>query len=160
MAGSIPEAFMVMRGSLESALYGLYIGRNPESMAVWASRHDGVEQRKLVRSTFTIAKMWTCLGAIDPVLRIAAEAVYDKTIDQGAHPNVGSLSLATKVTRDESKTRFTIAYLTADGDVIRGTMKSVAQVGVVGLDIFQHVFPERFEQLGVTQRLKGLRAGL
>lgn len=160
MAGSIPESFMVMRGSIESALYGLYINKNPDSMAVWAARHDGIEQRKRVRSTFTIGRMWECLATADPSLVAAVDALYDKTIDQGAHPNVGSMSLATTVVRLESKTQFRLAYLTADAAVIQGAMKSVAQVGVVVLDIFRSVCPERFKQLGITELLPELRAGL
>ena len=75
---------MVMRGGLESALYGYYIHRNPPSMTIWASRHDGEEERKRVRSTFTIAKMWSCLSAADPALAAVAELLYDKTIDLGS----------------------------------------------------------------------------
>lgn len=160
MAGSTAESFMVMRGALESALYGLYVSRNPASMAVWMARHDGAPEMKAVRSTFVVANLWKCLAAIDPTLRAAAEALYDKTIDHGAHPNVASMSLATNVVRQEHKTQFTLAYLTGDPLVIQGAMKSVAQVGVVVLDVFQHVFNERFKRLGITTRLPELRNGL
>src|SRR5687767_4639291 len=58
MTGSAAESFMVMRGCIESALYGLYINRHPASMAVWSARHDGEGERRRVRSEFTIANMW------------------------------------------------------------------------------------------------------
>ncbi len=151
---------MVMRGCLESALYGLYINRDPALMAIWLSRHDGEEERKLVRSVFQIGKMWTCLAEVDPNLRPVAEILYNKTIDQGAHPNVSSMSLALTIVRQEAKTQFTLAYLTEDRAVIEGAMKSVAQVGVVVLDVFRWVLRDRFDLLGVTTRLESLRRGL
>src|SRR4051812_13780763 len=46
MAGQSPEAFMVMRGALESALYGLYIHKNEAALEIWMKRNDGPEEKK------------------------------------------------------------------------------------------------------------------
>lgn len=160
MSGSTPESFMVMRGCLESALYGLYVSRNPGSMAVWAGRHDDADARNRTRGMFTIANMWACLAHVDTELRVTADAVYSKTIDHGAHPNVASLATATTITKHETKTQVRVAYLSADRAVIAGAMKSVAQVGVTALLVFQHAFKERYDLIGLTAMLPDLRKDL
>ena len=38
LSGQVPEAYMVLRGCLENALYGLYISRNSESVVTWLNR--------------------------------------------------------------------------------------------------------------------------
>ena len=44
--------------------------------------------------------------------------------------------------------------------MIVGTMKSVAQTGLVCLRVFRHVFPKRFEELGISKGLEQLQQGL
>lgn len=160
MAGSIAESFMVMRGCLESALYGLYVNRNPKAMEVWASRHEDETGRRTVRATFTVARMWACLNAESVELCASTQALYEKTIDHGAHPNVASLALATTVKRADSGMQVQVAYLSADPSVIKGCMKSAAQSGVVALEIFRLTMPKHFDDLGVSARLPALRGGL
>jgi hypothetical protein len=49
MAGGAPEAFMVMRGCIESALYGLYVNRNADSFEIWLRRHDDDDAKRRTR---------------------------------------------------------------------------------------------------------------
>ena len=86
--------------------------------------------------------------------------MYDKTIDFGAHPNVAALAGAFRTEDNEQRRQFKVIYLTADPVMIRGTMKSVAQTGLASLLIFRNVFIERFDLLGITERLTELRRGL
>ena len=51
-------------------------------------------------------------------------------------------------------------YLHADEATVLHALKTVAQVGVCGLHLFQHVFPERFSILGIRQKLIELRTRL
>ena len=160
MSGQSPEAFMVMRGCLESALYGLYINRNEDAFGVWIRRHEDDKARKRVRKEFTIARMWETLKSIDAKLQGETEALYEKTIDLGAHPNPASVISALKMSKGEDRTKFQLAYLSAEPEVIRGTMKSAAQTGVIGLSIFRYVLKERYDILGLTAQLPVLRDGL
>lgn len=160
MTGQSPEAFMVMRGCIESALYGLYLNRNEDSFKTYMNRHDDDAARKAVRAEFTIGRMWKCLKSVDGKLQVDVENVYEKTIDFGAHPNVAALVAATSMLKGNERVQFKLAYLTAERDVIGGTMKSAAQAGVVALSIFRHVFKERYDLLGLTDKLPGLRESL
>jgi hypothetical protein len=153
-------AFMAMRGCVESSLYGLYFHRNPITFEVWARRHDNDAARQAVRTEFTIRRLRDCLAAVDPATADSVGDLYDKTIDFGAHPNVAALAAAFRSEDNEERRQFKVIYLTAEPAVIRGTMKSVAQTGVASLLIFRNVFPERFDLLGITERLGQLRQGL
>jgi hypothetical protein len=153
-------AFMAMRGCVESSLYGFYFHRNPQTFEVWARRHDNDAARRAVQDEFTIRRLKDCLAASDPATANSIATLYAKTIDFGAHPNVAALAAAFQSEEDEQRRQFKVIYLTNDWAVIRGTMKSVAQTGVASLSIFRNVFPERFDLLGLTERLTDLRQGL
>ena len=153
-------AFMAMRGCVESSLYGLYFHRNPNTFEVWARRHDNDAARQAVRAEFTIRRLKDCLAAVDAATTNAVADLYEKTIDFGAHPNVAALAGAFRTEDNEQRRQFKVIYLTADPVMIRGTMKSVAQTGRASLLIFRNVFIERFDLLGITERLTELRRGL
>lgn len=160
MAGQAPEAFMVMRGCLESALYGLYINRNKHAFEIWVKRNDSEEAKRAVRKEFTVAAMWKCLKSVDEKLQDEAQTLYQRTIDLGAHPNAASVATALKMSKGEKGMHFQLTYLSADPQMLRGTMKSTAQVGVTVLGIFRHVLNERYNALGLAEKLKDLRQDL
>jgi hypothetical protein len=160
MGGQSAEAFIVMRGTIESALYAIYLGRTAGALDTYMSRHDDDASRKAVRNEFTMGRMWKCLRDTDEKLQREAQAIYDKTIDFGAHPNVAALITATTVSRTPDYAQFKLLYLTADPTIIGGTLKSAAQAGVIALEIFRYIFKERYDLLGLTPRLQTLRQGL
>jgi hypothetical protein len=153
-------AFMVMRGCLESSLYGLYFNRRFETFEMWTKRHDDDEARRRVKNEFKISRLKECLGEIDPQTNEVVGRLYEKTIDFGAHPNVAALAGAFRATRGEGRQQFKILYLSTHPPTIRGTLKSVAQTGVCSLLIFRNAFPERFDLLGITETLRSLRQRL
>lgn len=153
-------AFMVMRGCLESSLYGLYFNRHPETFDVWLRRHDDEEARRRVKNEFTVRRLKDCLEQADPATSTVVAQLYEKTMDFGGHPNLASLATAFRTSRGEGRRQFGIIYLTVEPLMIRGTMKSVAQTGVCSLLIFRNIFPERFDLLGITDTLRDLRGRL
>jgi hypothetical protein len=160
MSGQSPQAFMAMRGCLESSLYGFYFSRNPESFQVWLRRHEHDDARRSVKNEFTIRNLKDCLGQVDPDTNAVVAQLYERTIDFGAHPNVAALAAAFRRRTDGERTRFEVAYLTADPHVLMATMKWVVQTGVCGLMIFRNVFSERFDLLGLSESLAALRRDL
>jgi hypothetical protein len=160
MSGQSSPAFMVMRGCLESSLYGLYFNRQPETFDIWLRRHDDEEHRRRVKTEFTVRRLKDCLERIDPATSAVAARLYEKTIDFGGHPNVAALATAFRTTRAEGRRQFKVIYLTMDTEIIRGTLKSVTQTGVCSLLIFRNIFPERFDLLGITDTFRELRERL
>jgi len=160
LAGEVPEAFMLMRGCLESSMYALYLNKKPEAMKVWVARNDSEEAKKLCRSEFQWSKVLACLQAIDAATGERVARAYNKTIDFGAHPNIASVVAMSSVSKGKDGMRIEQAYLTEDPETIRGAMKSAAQVGVCALLVLRHVFSERFDLLGLTAKLPDLQVGL
>lgn len=151
---------MVMRGCLENALYGLYVlHKDSGAFDRWMCRHDSDDAKRIVRNEFTIACVKKTLEDMDPKHFVVVSQLYDKTVDIGAHPNV-AVSAALKTSRSEGRIQFKVLYLTADPEVMSGTLKSVAQVGGASLLIFKNVFLERFNLLGISAALEDLRRGL
>ena len=56
--------------------------------------------------------------------------------------------------------RFKLDYLNSEPEMLTGTTKSIAQVGVVALEILRFAFVEKYEALGLSTTLKRLRQGL
>lgn len=160
MAGQSPEAFMVMRGALESALYGLYIHKSEPALAIWMKRNDGPDEKKKMKSEFTIGNMWKCLKAADERILGIAQAAYDKTIEFGGHPNPASVAAAVTMSKNPKGAQFKLRYLSKDMDNIGGTMKSVSQIGVTVLEIFGLVFAKRIGELGLPKKIQELCTGL
>jgi hypothetical protein len=160
MAGQSPEAFMVMRGALESALYGLYIHKNEGALEIWLKRNDGPEEKKKMKFKFTIANMWKYVKTADEQILDVAQAAYDKTIEFGGHPNPASVAAAVTMSKNPKGAQFKLTYLSKDTENINGTMKSVAQIGVTVLKVFGLVFPKRYGELGLPEKIEELCVGL
>jgi len=70
------------------------------------------------------------------------------------------MSIAFRQSETERGKEFKILYLTTESSVIRGTITSVAQVGVCSLLVFRNIFRERFDLLGITETLQKLQRRL
>ncbi len=144
LSGQLPEAYMVMRGCLEHSLYANYMDANPSSWAVWSKRGADDAARKLCAKTFSGRNLFDALRHRVPPLGEMAGALYERAIEFGAHPNemaIGS-TMEMKETEDGGRT-FEYAFLSGDGTPLRLCLKSVAQTGLIVLDILCVVFPVR-----------------
>lgn len=156
----LPEAYMVLRGCLESSLYGLFLHGRPDLQETWLGRHESDEATEQVRREFRIGSMLDLLEARDTVTGRAAQELYDRTIDFGAHPNERALMQNLRMTRNEEAVRFERNYLVGDSTALRLCLKTNAQVGVCSLRIFRLVMPERFDLLGLSDDIVRLSGGL
>lgn len=160
-SGQLPEAYMVLRGCLENALYGLFIHENPGLREVWLRRHDAAASKQRVKDEFRIGRMLNLLEARDPATGWPARDLYERTIGFGAHPNEMALLTVLRQAQGEGVVRFDLNYL-SDGSTpaLVLCLKTNAQVGVCGLKIFRLVVPERFDILGISDELVRLAVGL
>jgi hypothetical protein len=162
ISGQTPEAYMVLRGCLENALYGLYVTRNSECQETWLRRHDSKENKNKARKEFTIRKLIDLLKKEDHILGNIASDLYERTIDYGGHPNERALLSVTKKNESENKISFQSAYLIGNEPALQLCLKSCSQIGVCALSIFQLIYKERFDMLGLplSDILKILKRGL
>ena len=155
-AGQSAELYPLLRLMLEQGGYAILINRKPELEEVWRNRHESDAARKKVPREFNLATIKDTIASSDPGLSVIFSTLYEKTIAFGAHPN--EMSVTGSITIEEKEVNS--IYLHSDGLVLDHSLRTLAQVGVCVLLIFQEIFREQFELLGVSSELLKLQKGL
>ncbi|MEX1185822.1 MAG: hypothetical protein WEA80_04475 [Gemmatimonadaceae bacterium] len=98
LSGQLLPVYMVLRGSIESALYAHAMVVNPELQDVWLNRGKDGESRQACRNAFTVAKVFRYLEqAHEKEFSDGLRDVYEATIDFGAHPNSQSIISSVRI---------------------------------------------------------------
>lgn len=160
ISGQCAETYMVLRGCIEAAIYGLYLSRNKNSHETWLNRHNNEESLKRVKKEFKSVNLFNFLKTVDPKIFKTATLLYERTIDYGAHPNELALTSLLKKTEEGDMVNFKLNYLSGYTPAFHLTLKTTAQVGLCSLYIFKNVYSDRFKILGISQKLDELKAGL
>jgi hypothetical protein len=160
LGGQVAETYIVLRGCLENALYGLYVAFDTNRQEIWLRRHEDEASQKRVKNEFQVGKVLAHLQGIDERTHAIAKALYDTTIDYGGHPNERSVSTQITTTTDGNRTDFSAALFNVGDLPHLACLKSAARIAVCCLDIFGHVFRTRYLLLGIDARLDQLRQGL
>jgi hypothetical protein len=161
LAGQLPESYMLLRGSLENAIYAFYFEKTPDSHMRWLRRHDSEKTKKAVQEEFAIRALMRLLTRHDEKLGGIAKTLYEHTIDYGGHPNERGLTQTLKHSQPSARTRrLDVSYLTGHNRAMDLCLKSTARVGACGLRVFAHIYPERYSLLGLTERLPAFEKGL
>lgn len=156
LAGQVVEAFVMMRSCLEYAGYALLVSAEPSLADVFLRRHFDDEAMKEQKQKFQIRHIKAVIGKFDPKLAEIFQEFYERSINFGAHPNpFGVLSAVQRTCSDDGITFLNLA-LSADEKMLLHAMKCTAQVGLTSLFIFQHIFKNRFENLGVSAEMASL----
>lgn len=159
-SGQVPESYMVLRGSLEWALYAHYLAGNPERERRWLSRADTADTRKKGRNEFSVGAVLRRLAAQSSRVGSLARDLYEHLSEYGAHPNDLALAASSTLEKGANDHQLKTAYIAPDGLPARLALKTGARVGVCNLWIFRFVFSERFDILGITDELHRLGEGL
>ncbi|NWG86237.1 MAG: hypothetical protein HXY26_01795 [Hydrogenophilaceae bacterium] len=159
-SAQIPESYALLRSCLENALYGLYLSKHPESRETWLRRGEDTAARQRVKDEFQIGTMLRLAAMVDATEGAVARALYDRTIDSGAHPNELALMQTLQINKSADHIEFKSNYLDHDSVALRAALKTTAQVGVCALSLFQLIYPERFDIMGVTDLLRHVKVGL
>ena len=157
VAGQVTESYATARQSIEFALYGYYLFRHKNLQEIWLSRTENKESRQKVRDTFKTNQMFAQLNSDDPVYGKAAKALYERTIDYGAHPNEQSVTTTMRLIRDENTRIMQGIYLHGDDIQTQVAAITAAQVGVTSLNIFRNVFRHRYDIAGITETLDKMK---
>jgi hypothetical protein len=155
-SGQMPEAFSLLRGSLEYALYGFYLNKFPADIQTWIERDDSEAGKKKARRELTFGKMLSELDKSSVATGKVARHLYEVTIDAGAHPNRKTITLAMKREETDEHVFFDLSQLNNDPMMFIMALKTCAQVGICSLKIFKLVFPERFDLLGISDEIEKL----
>ena len=165
LSGQVVEAYMVLRGCLENALYAFYVHADPEDSGtesgdprhesralIWVKRGTSNEATKRCRNVFTAGKTKEALEARDERLAQWAGRLYDTSIDQGAHPNVDG-HLVTSSTTDNG---VSVRYLMPDTIPWKVCVQQAAEAGLCSLRVFELIYPAEFESICVSTKLSSL----
>ena len=159
-AGQFVELQPLLRLMLECGGYAFLIDRNPKLAKVWLNRRESAAARREVKQQFNSQAVRKSLASSDEHLKNVFGELYERTIDFGAHPNEMSVTSGITIEGKDEKGNFDLIYLHGDGVALDYSLKFTAQVGVCVLLIFQEIFQERFELLGISSELAQLRRKL
>lgn len=159
LSGQVAEAYMVLRGCLESALYGLYVAGDTNRQEIWLQRHVDHASRQHVRNEFTTAKVLNHLQTIDAKTHDIVRSLYEQTIDYGGHPDERAVLTQIKTESTGSRVDFTAEYFLCGDLPHQLSLKSAARIGICCLDIFYNVFRDRYRILSIDERLDEIRQG-
>ncbi len=157
MAVELAEAYMVLRGCLESSLYGFYVHKNPESGKRWLSRHESQKSLIDVKKEFQFGKLRSFLEKTDQPTSQAVEKLYNRTIDYGAHPNERAFTSNLELTRQDGAVQFDQVSPSNNPVPLKACLKSTAEIGLCSLLIFKLIFTTRFELLDLPNQLERLK---
>jgi len=156
-SGQVPETHVMLRSCLEYSLYAFHMRENPDSQYVWAERHKDEKGKKKCSSEFAIRSILKVLKEEDDVVGGLATKFYENCIDYGAHPN--EKGVFQTVTQNEEG--FQLAVLdTGESLAMKLAVIQTARLALCCLYIFQYVFPEKYKELNITQKLVKLRENL
>jgi hypothetical protein len=153
LSGQIAESFMLMRGVLESSLYGYRLAREPSLAEIWLKRGDSAAIEREVREKFAWGAVRRALEAESKRIAELAHELYQRCLDHGGHPNSGAFLHSLEIEEAGSERRLRLAYLTDNEATLQFVLKSVAQIGVLSLMVARLIFKERFEIIGLSERI-------
>jgi hypothetical protein len=152
MAGHQIESFAIMRQALEYALYANHMVKKPESVKVWLDRSQSKNKESKCRSEFGYGNVVKSVKI--QKLNAIVKELYNRCIDNGAHPNVDSVFNSILIERKgNGKVHLQQAYLTCERPIVKLTMKTVKQTGVCMLDLYRGIWKERFQIVGIDEML-------
>lgn len=91
LTGHVVTVFPVVRSALESACYAYLIAKDEAKHEIWLKRHQSDSALKKCRNTFTVKNTINELKSLSPEMAEYVMALYDASIDFGAHPNQKSV---------------------------------------------------------------------
>jgi len=157
LAGQTVEAFVMMRSVLEYAAYGLAIFDQPALETVFTNRHVSEADMNAMKSKFRISEVKAVIRRYDARLGDVVDELYERSISFGGHPNPHATFSSMQLETEDGTTAVTQWAMTGDETVLAHALRSVAQVGLAALFIFQHAFKAKFELLGIRTEIDALR---
>lgn len=157
LSGQSVECFVLIRNCLECAGYALLISDDPTLEEVFINRRCSEMDTKTQKDKFKYRNVIENVKKHDKRLAEIFDQFYDRAIDFGAHPNQHALFSAMTLRDDGNKIHIGQMSLHGDSKIIEHALKSTAQAGLAVLFVFQHIFKEKFELLGIRAEMDLLK---
>lgn len=157
VSGQASETFPQLRSCMEYALYALHINEHPVLAEVWLNRHESEESLKKVKRSFRHVEVMKSLRARDVALHKKLSELYQQTIDFGGHPNERAVSGSLKRWMEGDTTVVRSQILHGNSVALDNALRATAQIGVGSLLVFQLIYKERFDILGLCDAIDTLK---
>ena len=154
------ECYRQCRGTLENAAYAVHIRRDPSLAIVWLNRHQDEAGMKASKKAFQHIAVAASVAAANQDAGERFEDLYQRTIDWGGHPDERSVTGNMKMIEEPDRRVMLPIMLHGDGIELDMALKSVAQCGMVSLELLQVIYNAKFELLGINSAMLHLRKGL
>lgn len=130
-AGFQAETFVMVRNLLEHGLYGLHCAEDAHGAKIWRERDQSNDRLRAAIKWFKPSKLLERSRCIDAQTRDDFEKLYNHSISQGAHPNIGALTRTRDDTRSAEVTHVSIRLLSADHGQIDDCLAVVERAGLL-----------------------------
>ncbi len=158
LSGQVAEAYVQLRAALETALHGLFIVDDAERQRMWISRNDDKAGLDVAHALFSGQAPLSNLQEIDPATAGVYQQLLARIIDRQSHPNTYAHSAQQSPTKSAGYD-FAQNYFVRGDEVQRSCLRTVAQVGICCLTVFYYAFADRYRELQLDVKVKGLRKG-
>jgi hypothetical protein len=160
MSGQVVEAYAQCRAMLEDAAYAVHIHRNPALGKVWLDRHQNQAALKASRKAFTHEAVSASVTAANMHAGKRFNEMYQKTIDWGGHPNERSVTGNMTMVKEADRVTMFAIMRHGDGVHLDAALKTVAQSGMISLEMLEVIYSAKFELLGIKAAMLELRKRL
>jgi hypothetical protein len=157
MSGQAVEAFVQCRAMLENAAYAAHIHCKPVLAKVWLDRHQSDADMKASRKAFRHEEIVASLTAANAHAGRRFEDMYQKMIDLGGHPNERSVTGNMQMIEEPDRRVMLATMLHGDGIYLDHALKTVAQCGMISLEMLEIVYEAKFTLLGIKAAMLKLR---
>lgn len=154
MGGQLYEVQSLLRLCLEHTAYGFFIGDDQALWTRWMKREESKKNKEAVRREFAHGAIKNKVKKADAAVGGNFEAMYERLIDFGAHPNEMGFSMSTLLERDGRETRISGLHLHGEGVALDFSLTAVAQTAICALQIAHLIYPIRMDLAGITHDLE------
>ncbi len=158
LSGQALDTYLGLRGSLEAALYAVFVEGSPQRQTVWLSRSESSSARAKVRRMFTVRSVLGHLRELSAEEADSVSHLYDLTIELGAHPNVDAFSRNLERRSDELLDYYKLQYLAGGTTAHHDAMLHCIQIGCVVLRMLRHTAQHAALYGRVDARVAALQA--
>ena len=157
LASQVPEAYVLMRASIEAAAYGYLIAVEPNLGTVWAQRGQSSEPTREEKNAITFGKGYKALKEVNEQLATSLKEFYELTIDFGAHPNRSSIMNHVETERTPDGAVLTHNIFSGIESLESASLDNSVS-GLLVLSVFNLIFPERFSTENIPERLEDVNS--
>lgn len=159
LSGHVAATFPLLRSAIESACYAHRIQCAPELADVWVNRHKDEQSFRASKKRFgsAVSETVKALAALDEQAAAYVQAMYDASIDYGAHPNPKSvLNHLSFAEETEIEARFELAGVYGEHSYqVNLALLAAAEAGFACLFIIAALIPDHVLLQGDAPVLNG-----